>query len=94
MVEKTDAIVDGVLQDRRKTHGNYVLGTAFTQAVMSRVSETTQWDRMTPYQRETTHMIVHKMQRILEGDPNNAEHWDDIAGYAKLVGRILRGEYE
>ena len=88
-----DQIVENILVERRKSHGNYVLGTAFTQCVMDRVMVTTNWDALEPFQKETVHMIVHKIQRILEGDPDNPEHWDDIAGYAKLVSKILRKEY-
>lgn len=30
-------------------------------------------------------MIAHKIGRILNGDPNYRDSWDDIAGYAKLA---------
>lgn len=36
-------------------------------------------------QREALEMIVHKIARILNGDPNYADSWADIEGYAKLV---------
>ena len=26
-----------------------------------------------------------EIARILEGDPSHKDHWDDIAGYAKLI---------
>lgn len=29
-------------------------------------------------------MILAKIARIVSGDPNHADHWDDIAGYALL----------
>jgi hypothetical protein len=38
-------------------------------------------------------MICYKMGRILSGDSNNLDHWDDIAGYATLVSKILSGTY-
>ena len=34
-------------------------------------------------------MIAHKLGRIVNGDPNYADSWDDIAGYAKLVSDEL-----
>ena len=37
-------------------------------------------------QRESLAMIVHKIGRIIAGDPSFADHWDDIAGYPKLCG--------
>lgn len=36
-------------------------------------------------------MIVHKIGRILNGDPNYADSWHDIAGYATLIDQQLTG---
>lgn len=43
-------------------------------------------------QREALDMIFHKIGRILNGDPNYADSWIDIAGYAKLVSDRLQAE--
>jgi hypothetical protein len=37
-------------------------------------------------------MIMHKVARILNGDPNYADNWIDIAGYATLVADRLEGD--
>ena len=34
-------------------------------------------------------MILHKLARILNGDPNYVDSWHDIAGYAILVEDII-----
>ena len=47
------------------------------------------WDRLNSAQQESLEMILHKIGRILEGNPNVEDHWDDIAGYAKLVSKML-----
>ena len=39
---------------------------------------------LTPQQRQALVAIVGKIARILSGDPNHPDHWDDIAGYAQL----------
>jgi hypothetical protein len=36
-------------------------------------------------------MIVHKIGRIVNGNPDKVDHWDDIAGYATLVSDRLKG---
>lgn len=41
-------------------------------------------------QCEALDMIQHKIGRILSGNPNEPDHWHDIAGYATLVENILR----
>lgn len=40
-------------------------------------------------QAEALDMICHKIARILNGDPNYADSWHDIAGYAQLVADRL-----
>jgi hypothetical protein len=45
---------------------------------------------VTMQQREAIDMIMVKLSRILCGDPNHKDHWDDIAGYAMLVSRDLK----
>jgi hypothetical protein len=42
-------------------------------------------------QAEALEMICHKIARILNGDPNYADSWHDIAGYAQLVADRLNG---
>jgi hypothetical protein len=49
----------------------------------------TGWDRLNDVQREAVEMILHKVGRIISGDPNVHDHWDDIAGYAKLVSERI-----
>lgn len=41
---------------------------------------------------EALHMICHKIGRIVNGDPNYADSWVDIAGYAKLVADRIEGK--
>lgn len=42
-------------------------------------------------QQEALDMIFHKIGRILNGDPDYADSWADIAGYARLVADRLEG---
>lgn len=42
-------------------------------------------------QLEALEMIAHKIARIINGDPDYADSWVDIAGYAKLVADRLEG---
>jgi hypothetical protein len=47
------------------------------------------WARLTPSMKCSLDMIMHKMARIIEGDPNYADNWHDIAGYATLIDTAL-----
>lgn len=55
--------------------------------------KTPNWDRLTPEQKESLDMTIHKIHRILTGDPNEVDHWRDIGGYSDLIVRIIAGSY-
>ena len=43
------------------------------------------WLLLSATQRQALTVIADKIARILSGDPNYADNWHDIQGYAKLV---------
>ena len=45
-------------------------------------------------QQEALDMICHKIGRIINGDPDYADSWHDIAGYAQLVADRLNREVQ
>jgi hypothetical protein len=44
--------------------------------------------------QESLDMMVHKISRILYGDPYHTDNWLDIAGYIMLVANRLQLEEE
>lgn len=81
---------DKILQERGKTHGDYSEHAKMTQWLKRTMARGRNWEGLSDTQRETLDMIAHKVGRILAGDPDHVDHWDDIAGYAKLVANELR----
>ena len=51
-----------------------------------------QQDDLTCQQIEALDMILHKIGRIVAGDPNFQDHWDDIAGYAHIANKDYSNE--
>ena len=45
---------------------------------------------MSPVHQEALDMIALKLSRILSGQANFKDHWDDIAGYAKLASEACK----
>lgn len=78
-----------LLQERGKTHGEYRVHANITQNLKAVMHRTEGWEGLNDIQRESLEMFAHKIGRILAGDPNFADHWDDIAGYARLVSERL-----
>lgn len=48
------------------------------------------WDLLRGMQAEALDMIQHKAARIINGDADFIDSWDDIAGYATRVADLLR----
>lgn len=82
--------IDQILAERAKTHGDYTEHAECTQDIMKTLMSHRRWGELSADQKETLHMIAHKMGRVVTGNPNVADHWDDIAGYAKLSGDRVR----
>lgn len=76
---------------RGSVHGDFNVGAAIAQGTVDLWSAGPNWPSLNPTQKEALHMITHKVQRILTGDPNYKDHWEDIAGYAHLplVGKPI-----
>lgn len=85
------ADLGATLAERGNRYGDFTTHALITQRLkeaMQQFAPTGQdrpWDKLSPIHREALEMIAHKIGRILNGDPNYADSWHDIAGYAKLV---------
>jgi hypothetical protein len=80
---------DELLAERGNTHGDFAEHAAVTYAIKDAISSLGNIDELSVMQREALDMIAHKIGRIVAGNPNHADHWDDIAGYACLVSQRL-----
>lgn len=86
----TDSITK-ILEERGKLYGKFTGHAKITQDLKLYLRTHPKWLALEDDQRESLDMIAHKIGRIMNGDPNYADSWDDIAGYAKLVGDRLKG---
>lgn len=55
------------------------------QYFKDKARKTPGWEKMNCWEREATDMVLHKLGRLLAGNPHNIDGWHDIQGYAKLV---------
>lgn len=86
-------MINEILDERGKRYGAFVGHAEIAQQLKGviRVFEANRGCDLTFDQREALDMIVHKIARILNGDPNYADSWIDIAGYSQLVADRLQG---
>lgn len=78
---------DALLIERSRTHGDYEVNAAVSQKLKGFMHGHPGWFNLSPKQRESLDLIATKIGRILAGDPNHADHWNDVAGYARLNSR-------
>lgn len=81
--------VDELLTKRGQVHGDFTDHARITQNLKNVMAFEPSYRDLTDVARESLEMIQHKIGRILAGDPNHQDHWDDIAGYARLVSQRL-----
>lgn len=81
--------VEQTLQERGKVYGDFITQAKITQDIKCVMQQCPRWEQLNCSQREALEMIARKIGRILNGNPNYADSWIDIAGYAKLVADRL-----
>ncbi len=85
--------VDETLDARAVEYGKFIEGAEVMQ-MLKRVVQAALNNRdktLAHDQAEAMDMIIHKIGRIVNGNPDVVDHWLDIAGYAKLVADRLEG---
>ena len=78
-----------ILNEREKTHGSYASTAAMAQQLKDCFKQGQNWRKMDDTHRESLDLIATKIARILSGNPNDIDHWVDVAGYANLIVRQL-----
>lgn len=81
-----------VLNERRQQYGDFVSFALLSQALKREVWGHERWNHLSTAQAEAVEMILHKVTRIVNGDPNIADSWLDIAGYATLGMNSIGGK--
>ena len=86
--------VEHTLQERGRRYGEYREHARITQNIKRAMRDSPNWQRLSDDQRETLEMIAHKIGRALNGDPDYADTWHDIAGYATLTEKECHAHSE
>ncbi len=78
---------------RKSTHGDFRANAEASQSLKLIIGQYEATSTVS-YHLEALDAICAKIARIITGDPNHADSWHDIAGYATLVENILLKEQE
>lgn len=86
--------VNNTLNERGSTHGEFNVSARTVQTLKRAMRNSPNWEKLADSQKESLEMIQHKIGRILHGNPNHADSWHDIAGYATLIDNSLPSKDE
>ena len=78
-------MIEEVLNQRQATYGSFTKNAEVSQMLKYFMTQGTNYKQMPVAHREALEMIVHKIARIVNGDPNYIDNWVDICGYSQLV---------
>jgi len=84
--EEPQVNINVSLSKKEKTHGVYKETAALSQSFKDVMRSGRNWQNMTDQQKESLECIAMKLARLLNGNHNHRDHWDDVAGYATLGG--------
>ena len=92
--QKKQDQISQILDERGSRYGDFKTHAFITQLLKNDIKLfLDNQDKKLPLDmQESLDMIFHKIGRIVNGDPNYADSWIDIAGYAKLVSDRLQLE--
>jgi len=81
--------INETLQQRGTRYGEFIDNAATAQTMKALLRDRPSWLDLADDQRQALDVICDKISRIMSGDPNYADNWHDIAGYATLVEKRL-----
>jgi hypothetical protein len=86
--------IQATLDERGTRYGDFMGHAEITCELKGIIAQyaITREKKLEPDQIEALDMICHKIGRILNGDPDYADSWHDIAGYAQLVANRLNSD--
>lgn len=75
---------DPLLRERQSTHGSFADNAVISQTLKAAFKKHNKGP-INMIHAEALDMIALKLSRVLSGQAMFKDHWDDIAGYAKLA---------
>lgn len=81
--------IEETIKERAKDYGSYEDFCTISSALKDIIKEHS-GNKLKMIHEETLDMIMVKVARILNGDPDYIDNWHDIAGYASLVEKCLK----
>ena len=85
--------IDDLLRDKETTHGHFDDTATIAQTLKAVMRRGKNWESLTNPSKEALELIATLAARILNGDATDPEHWNGIAGYARLRANSFAPAY-
>ena len=87
--------IKDLVEERGKQYGTFYDNAAVIQELKEVVlANSKDWYKLQPDVKQALEMICTKMGRIITGNPDNVDSWEDIAGYSVLVADRIKKDKE
>lgn len=83
--------LEATIIDRKQRYGDFYDVSVTSQGLKNVMIKSPNWKELSPDKKEALEMVVHKISRILNGDPEFKDSWLDIAGYIFRAIENLKG---
>lgn len=82
--------IEKTLEERGKTHGNFKdVSETYDRMDTAMQTSGVNIGNLKSTQALALDVIIQKIARIVNGDPDFSDHWEDIAGYSTLIVKEL-----
>lgn len=88
----TNETTVALLSERDSTHGSFIVNSRVSQSLKEIVRKEPGYAKLDMIHREALDHMFGKIGRIMAGQPEYDDHWDDIAGYAQLPKKFNHGK--
>lgn len=82
---QTEAVIRGMLEERGSRYGDFSDVAGCSQGLKAVMIQTPHWFDLSDVQREALEAVAAKISRILSGDFEYRDSWQDMVGYVTLV---------
>jgi len=82
--------INEITEARGNIYGDFRVQFELAQTLKNSCKIYTNYTILNPVQKECLDMILHKISRIIVGDPFYLDNWVDIQGYASLAEKEIR----
>lgn len=77
--------INEILAERGKNYGKFPEHAKISQALKTVLHSAPKWNELNATKKEALEMVMHKVARVLNGDSDYLDNYNDMIGYTQLM---------